>query len=156
MALKLASVNSYCWLNFLIPWNQCLTLVNLMMLYEYHHRLQRIKDLFKNLWWIFFAKIVYGCFSEKLLCQNYLNWIIKHQSCHHIETSQLICRINQLTGFYRMATLGFNELKQFSLVKKIYFSKIYGDLQMESFILTCVSCLWKEGIRSNKLLKQYS
>ena len=31
-------------------------------------------------------------------------------SCHHIETSQLICRANQLTGFYMMATLAFNEL----------------------------------------------
>ena len=63
---------------------------------------------------------------------------------------------NQLTGFYMMATLGFDDLKQFSLVRKIYFSKIYGDLRMESFILTCVSCLWKEGIGSDKLLKQYS
>ena len=26
------------------------------------------------------------------------------------ETSQLICRANQLTGFYMMATLAFNEL----------------------------------------------
>ena len=25
------------------------------------------------------------------------------QSCHHKETSQLICRANQLTGFYKMA-----------------------------------------------------
>ena len=36
--------------------------------------------------------------------------IIKRQSCHHIETSQLICPTNQLTGFYLMATLAFNEL----------------------------------------------
>ena len=35
---------------------------------------------------------------------------IKHQSCHHIETSQLICTANQLTGFYMMPTLAFNEL----------------------------------------------
>ena len=27
-----------------------------------------------------------------------------------IETSQLICRATQLTGFYMMATLAFNEL----------------------------------------------
>ena len=32
------------------------------------------------------------------------------QSWHHIETSQLICRANQLTGFHIMATLAFNEL----------------------------------------------
>ena len=35
----------------------------------------------------------------------------KRQSCHHIETSQLVCRANQLTGFYMMATLAFNELR---------------------------------------------
>ena len=37
--------------------------------------------------------------------------IIKRQSWHHIETSQLICRANQLTGFYMMATLVFNKLR---------------------------------------------
>ena len=37
--------------------------------------------------------------------------LIKHQSCHHIETSQFICRANQLTGFYMMAILVLNELK---------------------------------------------
>ena len=35
---------------------------------------------------------------------------IKHQSCYCIETSQLICRTNQLPGFYMMAILAFNEL----------------------------------------------
>ena len=39
-----------------------------------------------------------------------LTQLIKHQSCHHIETSQLICRANQLTGLYMMLTLAFNEL----------------------------------------------
>ena len=32
------------------------------------------------------------------------------QSCHHIETNQLIGKANQLTGFYMMVTLTFNEL----------------------------------------------
>ena len=36
--------------------------------------------------------------------------LIKHQSCHHIETSQLICPVNQLVGFYMIAALVFNEL----------------------------------------------
>ena len=31
--------------------------------------------------------------------------------CHHIETSQLICGANELTGFYMLVTLAFNELK---------------------------------------------
>ena len=36
--------------------------------------------------------------------------LIKCQSCHHIETNQLICSANQLTGFYMMETLAFNGL----------------------------------------------
>ena len=38
--------------------------------------------------------------------------LIKRQSCYHIETSQLICSANCLTGFYMMATLVFNELME--------------------------------------------
>ena len=36
--------------------------------------------------------------------------LIKHQSSHHAETSQLICRGNQLNGFYMVVTLAFNQL----------------------------------------------
>ena len=37
-----------------------------------------------------------------------------------METSQLICRANQLPGFYMMATLAFNELMlECSLLEKI-------------------------------------
>ena len=32
--------------------------------------------------------------------------------CYQIETSQLICRANRLTGFYIMATFGFNSLRK--------------------------------------------
>ena len=42
---------------------------------------------------------------------SYFHELIKRQSCHHMETSQLIYRANQLTGFYMMATLVFNGLK---------------------------------------------
>ena len=45
---------------------------------------------------------------------------IKHQSCYCIETSQLICRTNQLPGFYMMAILVFNELMNFNLTKPGY------------------------------------
>ena len=41
-------------------------------------------------------------------------WFIKGQSCHHIETSQLICRAKQLTGFYMITTLAFNDLMYFT------------------------------------------
>ena len=36
--------------------------------------------------------------------------MIKCQCCHHIETSQLTCIANQLTGFYMRATLAFKGL----------------------------------------------
>ena len=36
--------------------------------------------------------------------------LIKCQCCPHIETSQLICTANQLTGFSMRATLAFNGL----------------------------------------------
>ena len=32
------------------------------------------------------------------------HWLIKHKTCHHIETSQLICLADQLTGFYKIET----------------------------------------------------
>ena len=35
---------------------------------------------------------------------------MKCQCCPHIETSQLICTANQLTGFYTRATLAINGL----------------------------------------------
>ena len=43
---------------------------------------------------------------ENCLLFNPLNTSV----CPHIETSQLICRANQLTGFYMRATLAFNGL----------------------------------------------
>ena len=44
---------------------------------------------------------------------------IKCQCCPHIETSQLICFGNQLTGFYMRATVEFNGLISFSLQLKM-------------------------------------
>ena len=54
------------------------------------------------------------------------------------ETSQLICRANQMTGFYIMATLAFNELMQIAngnLIKIEKLSKITG-LSKSIFIVT--------------------
>ena len=45
---------------------------------------------------------------------------IKRESCHHLEASQLVCPVNQLTGFYMIATLRFKKL----LVCKILEEKI--------------------------------
>ena len=38
--------------------------------------------------------------------------LIKRESSRHIETSQLICRANQLTVFYIIAALACNELRE--------------------------------------------
>ena len=38
---------------------------------------------------------------------------MKRQSCHHMETSQFICSADQLTGFYMIVTLTFNELRTY-------------------------------------------
>ena len=34
------------------------------------------------------------------------------ESCNHIETSQLTCFANQLTGLYMLATFAFKEVKE--------------------------------------------
>ena len=44
---------------------------------------------------------------------------------HHIETSQLTCIANQLTGFYMIENIVVNELKLFVLNK---FSADFSDL----------------------------
>ena len=42
----------------------------------------------------------------------------KWQCCPHLETSQLICCANQLTGFYVRVTMEFNGLKELPWIKK--------------------------------------
>ena len=60
--------------------------------------------------------------------------LIKCQSCHHIETSQLTCFLNQLTGFYKTASLGFNELMYF--ISNITWSKLqFKHLKHSLFVL---------------------
>ena len=47
--------------------------------------------------------------------------------CPHIETSQLVCTTNQLTGCYMKATLAFNGLSDcFFPFQVIYFSRQPG------------------------------
>ena len=50
---------------------------------------------------------------------------INYQCCSHIETSQLIYTVNQLTGFYMRATLALNGLKWLKLLS-LYISKTIG------------------------------
>ena len=47
-------------------------------------------------------KIIMKCLAIKMFA-----WFFKRQSCHQIETSQLIGRANQLSGFYMKASLEY-------------------------------------------------
>ena len=68
------------------------------------HRAGKVKRELFAMALIIFAEIVnlivfWGCeYSSE--------YLIKRQNYHHIETSQLICRANQLTGFYMMGNIG--------------------------------------------------
>ena len=65
-------------------------------------------------------KLTYCQNAKSLQRFSEMSYFIKHQSCHHIETSQLICSVNQLTGFYMIATLAFNELSTVLTVVAYY------------------------------------
>ena len=55
--------------------------------------------------------------------EDFLNInVIKYQHCPHLETSQLICSANQLTGSYKGATLALNGLK--ALLLKITVAEV--------------------------------
>ena len=51
----------------------------------------------------------FGIMHERVNTVQLIN-LMKHENCHHMETTQLIYPANKLTGFYMMATLAFNEL----------------------------------------------
>ena len=68
--------------------------------------------------------------------------LVKRQSCHHIETSQLICSANQLTGFYMIAILAFNELNPTNLLKVFW--------STENFIKTiCKLLIFPKKLKHN-------
>ena len=77
-------------------------------------------DPSENCYQVLFPKSWNICISPnlfyetiKLVPQGIYIWPIKCQCCPPIESSQLICTANHLTGFYRRATLnGLNELQQ--------------------------------------------
>ena len=61
---------------------------------------------FNNFIWLRFIFIHSSLFIQKLYPFN-------DQCSHHTETSQLICRANQLTGFYMIGTLVVKGLKNY-------------------------------------------
>ena len=63
--------------------------------------------------------------------------VIKRQSGHYIETSQLICSANQLTGFSMMAALAFNELIKFRAPSNRKYIKIMIQYYRGKSVLDC-------------------
>ena len=64
-------------------------------------------------------KIYFDCFTDALGIIFYFKTILQlaiDQCSHHIETSQLICGANQLTGFYMMGTLVDKGLRLFTVI----------------------------------------
>ena len=64
--------------------------------------------------------------------------LIKRQSCHHIETIQLICSANQLSGFY-IGTLVFNELINKSINPSLFMQQLVsiGKYETSQWGLEC-------------------
>ena len=58
-----------------------------------------------------------------------------------METSQLICSANQLTGFYMMATFTFNELKISQAIREKY-TQLFAGLFMFNPFMTNVPILY--------------
>ena len=52
---------------------------------------------------------------------------MKHQNCHHVETSQFICRANQLSGFYMMAILLFNNLSRLGVLRRTHLAILSSE-----------------------------
>ena len=91
------------------------------------------------------------CLAETQCLKSTLLWPFKDQCFHHIETSHLICRANQLTRFYTIGTLVVKGLKQ----KKIRSSHLRCSIKLSSDNLikvTAEKCLWKSPFLSKFLL----
>ena len=62
-------------------------------------------------------KIIVGKLSLNIDIYRLVGTELKCQCYPHIETSQLICCANKLTGFYMRATLAFNGLTGLKKIK---------------------------------------
>ena len=67
------------------------------------------------------------------------------QCCPYIETSQLICRANQLAGFYMRATLAFNGLNK-QLVYFVQNKKQELDFLILAFLFISIVYMYTNNI----------
>ena len=63
----------------------------------------------------------------------YCNYAIKCQFCPHIETIQLFCCANQLTGFYMRATLALNALVKQQRVPSLTTVAVFIDENIQKY-----------------------
>ena len=64
--------------------------------------------------YVYINELVTKCRHENKFYLANFNPLSASQCCPHIETSQMICCANQLTGFYMRATLTLNGVKTVS------------------------------------------
>ena len=79
--------------------------------------------------------VSFKTFPQILQCNLY-----KRQSCHHRETRQLICRADQLSGFYMLATLARFLFETYALEElEFVVGKVLVNLKVKRIfiIVTC-------------------
>ena len=65
---------------------------------------------------VLFVVVVYVTECEALIDVTSSILLIERKSWHYLETNQLICGANQLSGFFMMTTLAFNELNEMLVI----------------------------------------
>ena len=68
-------------------------------------------------------------FATSSLFWNRINQLTTNV-LHHMETTQLICIANHLTGFYMMRTLVFNELRYYATFKVRKFESLFYKINI--------------------------
>ena len=90
-------------------------------------------------------------------------WPIKWQFCSHIETSQLICCANQLSGFHMRATLAINGLieNQVNAMQanaiswlKIYYRQTLIFADQENYSISLKTAIWLGHYNAKQLCKR--
>ena len=93
------------------PNNYCLWEVNSISYMQIFSLMyQNVNLVWNMIVWNVGCVFSHFCGGHKNNFPSHIRSSFEGHSCYHIEASQLICRAKQLTGFYMMATLLFNEL----------------------------------------------
>ena len=75
-----------------------------------------------------------------------------------MENSQLICRANQLTGFYMMATLAFNELSNTSPILSLEYIKCQNSIsstQLKDLVFPSDTTVQRSAVEQEDLKQHW-